>query len=53
MFLALAAIRAVVRETRGERGWEKTEHTGAHRTAESAPLPDLAAETAVVRKAAA
>ncbi|WEK59873.1 MAG: glycosyltransferase family 2 protein [Candidatus Microbacterium colombiense] len=42
--LALAAIRAVFRELRGERGWEKTEHTGAHReadapTAPSAPTP--------------
>ncbi len=31
VLLALAAIRAVFRELRGERGWEKTEHTGAHR----------------------
>ncbi len=53
VFLALAAFRAVVRETGGERGWEKTEHTGAHRTDESVPVPDLAAEPAVVRKAAA
>jgi cellulose synthase/poly-beta-1,6-N-acetylglucosamine synthase-like glycosyltransferase len=29
--LALAAVRAVVRELRGERGWEKTAHRGAHR----------------------
>lgn len=31
VLLAGAAIRAVFRELRGERGWEKTEHTGAHR----------------------
>ncbi len=28
--LAAAAIRAAVRELRGVRGWEKTEHLGAH-----------------------
>jgi cellulose synthase/poly-beta-1,6-N-acetylglucosamine synthase-like glycosyltransferase len=33
LVLAVAAIRAAVREGRGERGWEKTEHVGAHRTA--------------------
>ncbi|HET9074369.1 MAG TPA: glycosyltransferase [Solirubrobacteraceae bacterium] len=31
VLLALAALRAVWRESRGERGWEKTAHTGAHR----------------------
>jgi cellulose synthase/poly-beta-1,6-N-acetylglucosamine synthase-like glycosyltransferase len=31
--LAFAACRAVVRELRGVRGWEKTEHSGAHRDA--------------------
>jgi glycosyltransferase XagB len=30
--LALAATRAVVRELRGNRSWEKTAHVGAHRT---------------------
>ena len=30
--LAVAACRAVWREGRGERGWEKTSHSGAHRT---------------------
>lgn len=30
VFLAFAAIRATVREMRGRRGWEKTEHIGAH-----------------------
>jgi cellulose synthase/poly-beta-1,6-N-acetylglucosamine synthase-like glycosyltransferase len=30
--LAIAAVRAVVRELRGERGWEKTSHSGAHRS---------------------
>jgi hypothetical protein len=33
LVLAVAAIRAAVREGRGERGWEKTEHVGAHRSA--------------------
>jgi cellulose synthase/poly-beta-1,6-N-acetylglucosamine synthase-like glycosyltransferase len=31
LILAFAAIRASVREVRGERGWEKTDHVGAHR----------------------
>lgn len=34
IFLAGAAIRASYRELRGERGWEKTEHSNLHRTAE-------------------
>ena len=33
LFLAGAAVRAVVREMLGLRGWEKTAHTGAHRPA--------------------
>ncbi len=32
VFLAAAAVRSVVREIRGINAWEKTEHTGAHRT---------------------
>jgi cellulose synthase/poly-beta-1,6-N-acetylglucosamine synthase-like glycosyltransferase len=31
VFLALAAVRAVYRQLRNQNGWEKTEHTGAHR----------------------
>ncbi|HEX6256502.1 MAG TPA: glycosyltransferase [Euzebyales bacterium] len=31
MLLAAAAVRAVARERRGERGWEKTAHHGLHR----------------------
>ena len=31
LLLATAALRATAREMRGERGWEKTEHVGAHR----------------------
>jgi cellulose synthase/poly-beta-1,6-N-acetylglucosamine synthase-like glycosyltransferase len=31
VILAAAALRAVARELRGERGWEKTPHKGAHR----------------------
>lgn len=30
--LAYAALRAAGREIRGQRGWEKTSHVGAHRT---------------------
>ena len=33
LLLACAAVRASVREIRGEQSWEKTEHVGAHRTA--------------------
>jgi cellulose synthase/poly-beta-1,6-N-acetylglucosamine synthase-like glycosyltransferase len=37
--LAVAACRAVVRELMGQRGWEKTSHSGAHRNpAESLPV---------------
>jgi cellulose synthase/poly-beta-1,6-N-acetylglucosamine synthase-like glycosyltransferase len=41
VLLAVAACRAVIRELRGERGWEKTAHSGAHREAVSGAL-DLA-----------
>jgi len=37
VLLAGAAMRAVFRELRGERGWEKTEHTGAHRDDGASP----------------
>jgi hypothetical protein len=33
LMLAAAACRAVLREARGQRGWEKTPHSGAHRPA--------------------
>jgi hypothetical protein len=36
LLLSAAAIRASVRELRGQRGWEKTEHVGAHRELEVA-----------------
>jgi cellulose synthase/poly-beta-1,6-N-acetylglucosamine synthase-like glycosyltransferase len=32
LVLGAAALRAVWREARGQRGWEKTSHAGAHRT---------------------
>jgi cellulose synthase/poly-beta-1,6-N-acetylglucosamine synthase-like glycosyltransferase len=35
LLLSVAAIRASVREVRGQRGWEKTEHVGAHRELEA------------------
>ncbi|PRC59923.1 glycosyl transferase, partial [Mycobacterium sp. ITM-2017-0098] len=31
MLLAAAAVRSVWRESRGQGGWEKTEHANAHR----------------------
>ena len=34
LILSFAAVRAVLREARGARGWEKTAHVGAHRAAE-------------------
>lgn len=40
IFLAAAAIRSVVRQLRGDGSWEKTEHTGAHRDAAPALLPE-------------
>jgi hypothetical protein len=36
LILAGAAVRAVARESVGARGWEKTNHVGAHRAAEPA-----------------
>jgi cellulose synthase/poly-beta-1,6-N-acetylglucosamine synthase-like glycosyltransferase len=36
LLLSVAAIRASLREMRGQRGWEKTEHVGAHRELEVA-----------------
>lgn len=37
VFLAAAAVRAVYRQIKGENSWEKTEHTGAHRSTVVAP----------------
>jgi cellulose synthase/poly-beta-1,6-N-acetylglucosamine synthase-like glycosyltransferase len=47
VLLALAALRAVWRDRRGERGWELTQHVGAHLDAEDhglggGPVPDAA-----------
>ena len=36
VILSAAALRAVWRELRGQRGWEKTSHSGAHRGAGAA-----------------
>jgi cellulose synthase/poly-beta-1,6-N-acetylglucosamine synthase-like glycosyltransferase len=56
--LAVSACRAVYREGRGERGWEKTAHHGAHRDATGRsgaadlashhrhPIPELEREAA-------
>ncbi len=38
ILLAAAALRAVWREARGHRGWEKTSHAGLHRTAASSTV---------------
>lgn len=37
ILLAGAAVRAVVRQARHQTGWEKTEHSGAHRGRAGAP----------------
>ena len=42
VMLAVAACRAVLREARGERGWEKTAHTGAHRKVAASGALELA-----------
>jgi glycosyltransferase XagB len=42
LMLAAAACRAVARELRGERGWEKTAHGGAHRGATDSGALELA-----------
>ncbi len=44
VLLAGAAVRAVWRERRGQRGWEKTEHSNLHRTPTvvAAPVDELA-----------
>lgn len=46
LILATAALRASHREIRGERGWEKTEHVGAHR-GEALLEPELSLEGSV------
>lgn len=43
VLLAGAAVRAVVREARGDGSWEKTEHVGAHRTPVAAQPQPVAA----------
>jgi cellulose synthase/poly-beta-1,6-N-acetylglucosamine synthase-like glycosyltransferase len=43
--LAAGAFRAVMRELRGERGWEKTAHSGAHRDSEASGGVDRAFES--------
>jgi len=43
LLLSAAAFRAVLRELRGQRGWEKTAHVGAHLGADPAPRPEMAA----------
>ncbi len=50
LLLAAAAVRAVGREAVGRRGWEKTEHVGAHRVP---AVPGLPAPAPVAALAAA
>jgi hypothetical protein len=38
LILAFAAVRAVVRQARGQGGWEKTAHANLHRTPLGEPL---------------
>ena len=45
VLLAGAAVRAVWREKRGERGWEKTEHSNLHRPRAEEAVPALASVT--------
>lgn len=49
--LAFAAVRAAWREVKGQRSWEKTSHSGAHR-ADSAESPALEPQpfSAVIRQ---
>ncbi len=44
VLLAGAAIRAVLREMLGARGWEKTAHLGAHRQVPGTPVEPVAIE---------
>jgi len=55
LFLAAAAVRAVVRQLRGDGSWEKTEHANAHRTgpATAPPAPRLHAVPAMSEREAA
>jgi cellulose synthase/poly-beta-1,6-N-acetylglucosamine synthase-like glycosyltransferase len=51
LLLSIAALRAVTRELRGERGWEKTAHAGLHRQPASASSSTAASGTAASGKA--
>jgi glycosyltransferase XagB len=50
LLLTTAAVRAVARELRGNQGWEKTAHVGAHR-AVTVPLADAPSWQATDRTA--
>jgi cellulose synthase/poly-beta-1,6-N-acetylglucosamine synthase-like glycosyltransferase len=41
IILSAAAVRAAVREIRGDRSWEKTDHANAHRDGSAQPVVDL------------
>jgi cellulose synthase/poly-beta-1,6-N-acetylglucosamine synthase-like glycosyltransferase len=53
VILAGAALRAVFRELRGVRGWEKTAHVGAHRAPVTLDVTDGALGKGVVEQAPA
>ena len=52
VFLAAAAVRAVIRHSRGQNGWEKTEHTGQHRDAQPEVVATAHGQSAVADSAA-
>ncbi|GAB3574738.1 hypothetical protein GCM10027406_05190 [Leifsonia lichenia] len=49
VFLALAAMRSVFRQLRGENSWEKTEHSNLHRTPAAVPTMTAVSTTSEVR----
>jgi len=54
LVLSAAAVRAVWRQLRGERGWEKTAHIGAHRGPDALVAAELRLpDPALTRKASA
>jgi cellulose synthase/poly-beta-1,6-N-acetylglucosamine synthase-like glycosyltransferase len=46
LMLSYAALRAVAREARGETGWEKTQHVGAHREHDPGTIREASDENA-------
>lgn len=48
VLLAVSAVRALIREIRGSRGWEKTAHAGRHRLGAQDAQPVLVASDELV-----